>query len=42
MTFRWVGERDTTPPLPEVTLLPLDEALARAQALAKGDKTKAE
>ena len=42
MTFRWVGERDTTPPLPEVTLLPLDEALARAQALAKGDKAKAE
>jgi len=33
MTFRWVGERDTKPPLPSVTKLPLAEAVARAKAL---------
>jgi hypothetical protein len=34
MTFRWVGERDTQAPLPTVTRLPLEEALANANALA--------
>jgi hypothetical protein len=33
MTFRWVGERDTEAPLPTVTKLPLDEAVARAKQL---------
>jgi len=33
MTFRWVGERDTQAPLPKLTKLPLDEALARAKQL---------
>ena len=36
MTFRWGGERDTTPPLPKVTRLPLGEAVARANRLAAG------
>ncbi|MGI9590681.1 MAG: hypothetical protein ACR2P8_04880, partial [Myxococcota bacterium] len=33
MTFRWVGERDTKPPLPRLTRLPKGEALARAREL---------
>lgn len=33
MTFRWVGERDTEAPLPEVTRLPLAEAVERASEL---------
>ncbi len=33
MTFRWVGERDTKPPLPVVTKLPLAEAVAAARKL---------
>lgn len=33
MTFRWVGERDSKPPLPRVERLPLDEALAKAKQL---------
>lgn len=33
MTFRYVGERDTKPPLPTVMRLPLDEALAKAKSL---------
>ena len=33
MTFRWVGERDTKPPLPTVTKLPLEKAVARAKEL---------
>ena len=32
MTFRWVGERNTKPPLPKVTKLPIAKALAYAQA----------
>ena len=36
MTFRWVGERDTKAPLPGVTRLPLQEAVARARALSDG------
>jgi hypothetical protein len=32
MTFRWVGERDTKPPLPKVTKLPIAKALAYARA----------
>ncbi|MDE0884991.1 MAG: hypothetical protein OSB70_05615 [Myxococcota bacterium] len=35
MTFRWVGERDTVTPLPEVTRLPLAEALKQARAQSK-------
>ena len=35
MTFRWVGERDSEPPLPRVTKLPIAEAEARAEALAR-------
>jgi len=35
MTFRWVGERDTKPPLPTVTKLPVEQALAKARELAK-------
>ena len=31
MTFRWVGERDTVAPMPSVTLLPLEQAAARAR-----------
>jgi len=37
MTFRWVGERDTKPPLPRLTRLPLGEALARARELGGRD-----
>ena len=33
MTFRWVGERDTKAPLPQVKKLPLAEAVAKAKAL---------
>ncbi|MDP6977989.1 MAG: DUF1214 domain-containing protein [Myxococcota bacterium] len=33
MTFRWVGERDTAPPLPTVTKLSLAEAIAKARKL---------
>ena len=33
MTFRWVGERDTKAPLPAVTRLPLEQAVARARKL---------
>ena len=33
MTFRWVGERDTQAPLPKVTKLPLDQAIARGKQL---------
>jgi hypothetical protein len=36
MTFRWVGERETKAPLPKATLLPLDEAIAKANSLSKG------
>lgn len=35
MTFRYVGERDTKPPLPTVTRLPLEEAVAKARMLGK-------
>ena len=31
MTFRWVGERDTQAPLPMVTKLPLNEAIAEGK-----------
>ena len=31
MTFRWVGERDTKPPLPRIERLPRDEAVAEAR-----------
>lgn len=31
MTFRWVGERDTKPPLPRIERLPLAEAVALAR-----------
>jgi hypothetical protein len=34
MTFRWVGERDTKPPLPTVTKLPLSEAVAKANEMS--------
>ena len=34
MTFRWVGERDTQAPLPKLTKLPLDQALAHASRLS--------
>jgi hypothetical protein len=37
MTFRWVGERDTKAPLPTVTRLPLQKAVAKAKALAKAE-----
>ena len=37
LTFRWVGERGAQAPLPTVTRLPLDEAVARSQALARGE-----
>jgi len=37
MTFRWVGERDTKAPLPTVTRLPLEKAVAKARELAKAD-----
>jgi hypothetical protein len=40
MTFRWVGERDTQPPLPSVTRLPLEEAIVQARALSAGGSTK--
>ena len=33
MTFRWVGERETKPPLPTVRRLPLAEAVAKAKEL---------
>jgi len=36
MTFRWVGERDTQPPLPRVMRLPLEQAVVRARALSQG------
>ncbi|MBW2499612.1 MAG: DUF1214 domain-containing protein [Deltaproteobacteria bacterium] len=39
MTFRWVGERDTQPPLPSVTRLPLEEAVTQARALSAGGST---
>jgi hypothetical protein len=42
MTFRWVGERDTKAPLPTVTLVPLDEAMAKATAAAGRTPTPAE
>ena len=35
MTFRWVGERDTEPPLPSVRLVPLAEAVAAAAPPAR-------
>jgi hypothetical protein len=35
MTFRWVGERDTQAPLPKVTKLPLEEALAQAHPIGR-------
>ena len=34
MTFRWVGEVDTQAPLPKLTRLPLDQALALANQLS--------
>lgn len=34
MTFRWVGERNTKAPLPKVTRVPLDQALARARSIS--------
>ena len=37
MTFRWVGEPDTKAPLPTVTRLPLQKAVAKAKALAKAE-----
>ena len=37
MTFRWVGDRETQAPLPTVTRLPLQEAVARFQTLALGE-----
>ena len=33
MTFRWVGERDTQPPLPKVTKLPLKQAVAVSKSI---------
>ncbi len=33
MTFRWVGERDTKPPLPTVTKVPVEQAVAIARKL---------
>jgi hypothetical protein len=40
MTFRWVGERETKPPLPTVTRLPLEEAVAKGRAFSTGSAAK--
>lgn len=36
MTFRWVGDRDTQAPLPMVTRLPLQQAIANSSAERSG------
>ena len=40
LTFRWVGERDANPPLPEVTRVPLDALAAELSVRAEGARAE--